>query len=312
MMAGQETASGRERNIQVPGMVPVFENREISSGEAVRIAAQYLAAHEIDDADNDAWLLFSYVTHISRAMFLAERRARISEEALGRYEALLIQRASHIPLQHLTGEQEFMGFPFHVNSHVLVPRQDTEILVEEALKVVKAGDHVLDLCTGSGCIAISLWKLCAGLAMEAADLSAEALAVAKENAKALDAAVAFFQGDLFEAVEGRKAYDCIVSNPPYIRTAVIGTLSEEVRAHEPYQALDGKEDGLYFYRKIIRESGSYLKSGGYLLFEIGYDQAEDVSMLMQEQDYEEIEVIRDLAGLDRVVKGKRKQEELHV
>ena len=124
--------------------------------------------------------------------------------------------------------------------------------------------------------------------------------------------MAFFRGDLFEAVTGRQMYDCIVSNPPYIRTEVIKTLSEEVRAHEPYQALDGKEDGLYFYREIVRKSGSYLKPGGHLLFEIGYDQAEAVSMLMQTQGYEEIEVIRDLAGLDRVVKGKRKQEELHV
>ena len=225
----------------------------------------------------------------------------MDQEALERYEALLVRRAAHIPLQHLTGEQEFMGFPFQVNE-----------LVEEALKVLAPGDHVLDLCTGSGCIAISLWKLCTGLTVDAADLSAEALAVAKENAKALEAGVAFFRGDLFEAVTGRQMYDCIVSNPPYIRTEVIETLSEEVRAHEPYQALDGKEDGLYFYREIVRKSGSYLKPGGHLLFEIGYDQAEAVSMLMQTQGYEEIEVIRDLAGLDRVVKGKRKQEELHV
>lgn len=303
-MAGQSAGCQTEAS--------VFQNREISGGEAVRCAAQYLAAHQIEDADNDAWLLFSYVTHITRAMFLAERRARMDQEALERYEALLVRRAAHIPLQHLTGEQEFMGFPFQVNEHVLVPRQDTEILVEEALKVLAPGDHVLDLCTGSGCIAISLWKLCTGLTVDAADLSAEALAVAKENAKALEAGVAFFRGDLFEAVTDRQMYDCIVSNPPYIRTEVIETLSEEVRAHEPYQALDGKEDGLYFYREIVRKSGSYLKPGGHLLFEIGYDQAEAVSMLMQTQGYEEIEVIRDLAGLDRVVKGKRKQEELHV
>ena len=244
-MAGQSAGCQTEAS--------VFQNREISGGEAVRCAAQYLAAHQIEDADNDAWLLFSYVTHITRAMFLAERRARMDQEALERYEALLVRRAAHIPLQHLTGEQEFMGFPFHVNEHVLVPRQDTEILVEEALKVLAPGDHVLDLCTGSGCIAISLWKLCTGLTVEAADLSAEALAVAKENAKALEAGVAFFRGDLFEAVTGRQMYDCIVSNPPYIRTEVIETLSEEVRAHEPYQALDGKEDGLYFYREIVPE-----------------------------------------------------------
>lgn len=140
-MAGQSAGCQTEAS--------VFQNREISGGEAVRCAAQYLAAHQIEDADNDAWLLFSYVTHITRAMFLAERRARMDQEALERYEALLVRRAAHIPLQHLTGEQEFMGFPFQVNEHVLVPRQDTEILVEEALKVLAPGDHVLDLCTGS-------------------------------------------------------------------------------------------------------------------------------------------------------------------
>lgn len=311
-MEGQRVASERTERMQTQEMNSVFQNREISSGEAVRYAAQYLAVHQIEDADNDAWLLFSYVTHISRAMFLAERRARVDAAALNAYEALLTRRAAHIPLQHLTGEQEFMGFPFHVNHHVLVPRQDTEVLVEEALKVLTPGDHVLDLCTGSGCIAVSLWKLCAGLTVDAADLSAEALVVAKENAKALRAEVTFFQGDLFEAVTGRERYDCIVSNPPYIRTEVIHTLSEEVRVYEPYQALDGKADGLHFYRKILQNAGDCLKPGGHLLFEIGYDQAKDVSMLMQAQDYEEIEVIRDLAGLDRVVKGKRKQEELHV
>ena len=227
-----------------------------------------------------------------------------------------------------------MGFSFLVNHHVLVPRQDTETLVEMVLSHVKPGMRVLDLCTGSGCIAISLAKLCEGLQVDAADISKEALAVAMENAAHLEADVKFWQGDLFacrqmcadawrkEKQENACAeaetslppatYDCIVSNPPYIRTDVIETLSEEVRLHEPYQALDGKADGLYFYREIVRKSGSYLKPGGHLLFEIGYDQAEAVSMLMQTQGYEEIEVIRDLAGLDRVVKGKRKQEELHV
>lgn len=309
---GRETEN--ERGAQVPQTVPVFEKREISAGEAVRTAAQYLAAHQISDADNDAWLLFSYVTHMTRARFLAERRMRVEEELLCRYEELLWQRAQHIPLQHLTGEQEFMGFPFRVNAHVLVPRQDTEILVEEAMKYIRPGDHVLDLCTGSGCIAISLWKLCPGIFMDAADLSEEALAVAGENGAAFEAEVSFFQGDLFDALpkmqaDGSGRYDVIVSNPPYIRTAVIQELTEEVRLHEPYEALDGKADGLCFYRRIVREAGAYLKPGGSLLFEIGYDQAEAVSALLREQDYEEIEVIKDLAGLDRVVKGKRKQEE---
>ena len=281
-------------------------------GTLLKQGREILQNAGIAEWDLDAWYLLEYVTGVSRSQYFLDPEREVLQEQEVLYRQMIDKRSTHIPLQHLTGEQEFMGFPFQVNEHVLVPRQDTEILVEEALKVLAPGDHVLDLCTGSGCIAISLWKLCTGLTVDAADLSAEALAVAKENAKALEAGVAFFRGDLFEAVTGRQMYDCIVSNPPYIRTEVIETLSEEVRAHEPYQALDGKEDGLYFYREIVRKSGSYLKPGGHLLFEIGYDQAEAVSMLMQTQGYEEIEVIRDLAGLDRVVKGKRKQEELHV
>ena len=281
-------------------------------GTLLKQGREILQNAGIAEWDLDAWYLLEFVTGVSRSQYFLDPEREVPQEQEAKYRQMIDKRSTHIPLQHLTGEQEFMGFPFQVNEHVLVPRQDTEILVEEALKVLAPGDHVLDLCTGSGCIAISLWKLCTGLTVDAADLSAEALAVAKENAKALEAGVAFFRGDLFEAVTGRQMYDCIVSNPPYIRTEVIETLSEEVRAHEPYQALDGKEDGLYFYREIVRKSGSYLKPGGHLLFEIGYDQAEAVSMLMQTRGYEEIEVIRDLAGLDRVVKGKRKQEELHV
>lgn len=268
--------------------------------QAVKDAEQYLKEHEIADAAVDAWLLFTYVTGISRAGFLADRLLPMPQAQQDAYQALLEQRAEHIPLQHLTGEQEFMGYSFEVNRHVLVPRQDTEILVEEALAWIQPGMRVLDLCTGSGCIAVSLAKLCQNLSVDAADISAEALEVAKRNAARLNAEVQFYQGDLF--CTGQQ-YDCIVSNPPYIRTDVIETLSEEVRCHEPYQALDGKEDGLYFYRRIIKESGAYLKQGGRLLFEIGYDQAEEVSTLMQEAGYYDITVKQDLAGLDRVVAG---------
>ena len=273
--------------------------------QAVKDAETFLLEHEITDASVDAWLLFSYVTQISRAMFLAERTRQMPKEQYQRYQELLEKRASHIPLQHLTGEQEFMGFPFWVNQHVLVPRQDTETLVETVLLAVSPGMRALDLCTGSGCIAVSLAKLCPGLMVDAADISEEALAVAMENAGRLEADVAFWQGDLFdchpvcrsmgagrgEGSEARErglqaaAYDCIVSNPPYIRTAVIETLSDEVRLHEPYQALDGKEDGLYFYRKIISEARGYLKPGGFLFFEIGYDQGEAVKRLLEEEVY---------------------------
>lgn len=296
---------------------------DMTYAQAVKDAETFLLEHEITDASVDAWLLFSYVTQISRAMFLAERTRQMPKEQYQRYQELLEKRASHIPLQHLTGEQEFMGFPFWVNQHVLVPRQDTETLVETVLLAVSPGMRVLDLCTGSGCIAVSLAKLCPGLMVDAADISEEALAVAMENAGRLEADVAFWQGDLFdchpvcrsmgagrrEGSEARErglqaaAYDCIVSNPPYIRTAVIETLSDEVRLHEPYQALDGKEDGLYFYRKIISEARSYLKPGGFLFFEIGYDQGEAVKRLLEEEGYIRTEIRQDLAGLDRVVCG---------
>ena len=274
-----------------------------------------LQAAGIEEAALDARLLLEAVCGTDRNDLLVHGEQPVAPEAEEKYLNWIRQRAEHIPLQQLTGEQGFMGLTFNVNEHVLIPRQDTEILVEEVLKELHDGMRVLDMCTGSGCILLSLLHYsndCEGLGV---DLSAEALEVAGRNVlKVLTPEKAehahFLQSDLFEKVEGK--FEIIVSNPPYIRTEVIETLSEEVRAHEPYQALDGKEDGLYFYREIVRKSGSYLKRGGHLLFEIGYDQAEAVSMLMQTQGYEEIEVIRDLAGLDRVVKGKRKQEELHV
>ena len=296
-MAGQSAGCQTEAS--------VFQNREISGGEAVRCAAQYLAAHQIEDADNDAWLLFSYVTHITRAMFLAERWARMDQEALERYVALLVRRAAHLPLQHLTGEQEFMGLTFKVNEHVLIPRQDTEVLVEEALNYVRSGMDILDVCTGSGCILLSVLKLgekkCRGILHgTGVDLSREALQVAEENAGRLQVEATFLHSDLFAEVQGQ--YDMILSNPPYIEKAVVETLEEEVRIHEPRMALDGGEDGLDFYRKITAESVQYLRKGGLLLFEIGYDQGEAVSALMKEH-FAEVRVIQDLAGLDRVVSG---------
>ena len=212
------------------------------------------------------------------------------------------KRATHIPLQHLTGIQEFMDFPFRVNEHVLIPRQDTEILVEDALKYFHPGMRVLDLCTGSGCIAVSLAKLCRGIFVDASDISREALDVAGENRKQLLADVNLIQSDLFEQIHGK--YHMILSNPPYIRSEVIGTLQEEVRVHEPYQALDGKEDGLYFYREIIGRCRDYLLPEGRILFEIGCDQGEQVSGLLKEQGFLDVEVKQDLAGLDRVVSGR--------
>jgi release factor glutamine methyltransferase len=286
--------------------------------EALKSGEKLLAQQEIPDAAIDAWLLLEYVTGMTRTRFLVERTQEIKEDDRMRYRQLLQQRADHIPLQHLTGTQEFMGLTFRVNAHVLIPRQDTEVLVEESLARLKSGMHVLDLCTGSGCIAISLDRLGPGSGqtaekpvIDAADISAEALAVAAENVQALNADVRLIQSDLFSEITG--SYDMIVSNPPYIRTDEIETLSEEVRIHEPYGALDGKADGLYFYREIIRQSSSYLADGGWLLFEIGCDQGASVSELLGKAGYEEIQIIKDLAGLDRVVLGRRRiKEEIHV
>ena len=269
--------------------------------EAYEYGQKRLAEAEIEDAVLDAWYLLEHITGISRALYFLRMNEEMNEQNESLYKKYLEIRASHIPLQHITGVQEFMGLEFNVNEHVLVPRQDTEVLVEEALKVLKPEMKVLDMCTGSGCIIISLMKFAKTISGTAVDVSEEALKVAKSNAEKLEANVKFIQRDLFTGVEG--TFDMIVSNPPYIRTAVIEELKEEVKFHDPFLALDGKEDGLFFYRKIVRESLNYLKPNGRLYFEIGHDQGEDVKKLMEEAGFVEVIVKKDLAGLDRVVCG---------
>lgn len=254
----------------------------------------------IAEWDLDAWYLLEYVTGCTRSAYFLHPEKETDDCRKRQYEELIEKRSSHIPLQHLTGSQEFMGLSFCVNEDVLIPRQDTEILVEEALKYIQPGMHILDMCTGSGCILLSILKLRQGVTGTGADLSGRALLVAEKNRNALDVRAEFLESDLFERVSDR--YDCIVSNPPYIPSRVVDTLMEEVRDHEPRQALDGREDGLYFYRKITEQSPEYLKPGGMLFFEIGYNQAEAVQELMK-SDFTDIRVVRDLAGLDRVVYG---------
>lgn len=269
--------------------------------EAYEYGQKRLAKAEIDDAVLDAWYLLEHITGISRAIYFLRMNEEMNEQMEVQYKEYLETRANHIPLQHITGVQEFMGIEFNVNEHVLVPRQDTEVLVEEALKVLKSGMEVLDMCTGSGCIILSLMKFAKEISGTAVDISEEALKVAKSNADNLEATVEFIQSDLFENVNG--AYDVIISNPPYIRTSVIDELKDEVKFHDPLLALDGKEDGLFFYRKIIKESLNYLKPNGRLYFEIGHDQGEEVKKLMEEAGFVEVAVKKDLAGLDRVVYG---------
>lgn len=255
----------------------------------------------IEEAMLDARLLLEYVCDSDRNTLLVHGDQPVSEEEQSRYEKFIGMRENRIPLQHITGEQEFMGLPFKVNENVLIPRQDTEILTEEVLKELCDGMDVLDMCTGSGCILLSLLNYtneCHGVGV---DISQKALEVAEENNRRLGKNAVFLQSNLFEKVEGR--FDIIVSNPPYIPSDVIPTLMEEVKTYEPMSALDGKEDGLYFYREIVKQAGEYLNRGGKLFFEIGCEQAEEVSKLLVEAGYKEVQVVKDLAGLDRVVWG---------
>ena len=265
-----------------------------------------LQAAGIEEAALDARLLLEAVCGTDRNDLLVHGEQPVAPEAEEKYLNWIRQRAEHIPLQQLTGEQGFMGLTFSVNEHVLIPRQDTEILVEEVLKELHDGMRVLDMCTGSGCILLSLLHYsndCEGLGV---DLSAEALEVAGRNVlKVLTPEKAehahFLQSDLFEKVEGK--FEIIVSNPPYIASAEVEKLMPEVRDHEPRMALDGTEDGLHFYRRIIKEAGKHLVNSGMLFFEIGYDQGQAVSELMRAGGYREVQVVQDYAGLDRVVLG---------
>lgn len=271
-----------------------------------REGAARLGEADIEEAELDARLLLEFVCGTDRNTLLVHGERDVSEEEYGRYCGLIERRAAHVPLQHLTGEQDFMGLTFLVNKDVLVPRQDTEVLVEEAMKHLHDGMRILDLCTGSGCILLSLLHYsndCEGVGV---DLSARALSVAGKNyeiqrTQRPDMKARFLEGNLFEGLEDR--FDMIVSNPPYIKTDVIDTLMPEVREYEPVMALDGGTDGLVFYRRIAGDAGAYLNGGGMLFFEIGCEQAADVCKIMEAAGFREVEVVKDFAGLDRVVYG---------
>ena len=267
-----------------------------------QIGKEQLQKAGITDAELDARLLLEFICHTDRNALYAHGDQEIEDEKMHDFLQLIEKRAAHIPLQHLTGEQNFMGLDFLVNEHVLIPRQDTEILVEEIMRDLHDGIRILDMCTGSGCILLSLLHYsndCSGVGV---DVSEDALAVARQNADRLaEKQAVFIQSDLFEKVEC--SFDLIVSNPPYIISQEIAGLMPEVREHEPHLALDGKDDGLHFYREIIKGAMPHLKRGGQLFFEIGYDQGEAVQALLAANGYTEIAVVKDYAGLDRVVYG---------
>lgn len=269
--------------------------------EALREAEKRLAA--VPDPRLDAEYLLAYVLRLPRLEVLLQKQRALTDAEAAGFAALVARRAAREPLQYILGSQPFMGLPFRTDPRALIPRNDTETLCQEALRLARPGNRVLDLCTGSGAIAVALKKRMPALAVTATDVSPEALSLARENADALDAAVDFRLGDLWDALPGGM-FDLIVSNPPYIPDALQDTLQEEVR-REPPLALFGGADGLDFYRRIALGAPEHLAPGGHLLLEIGDDQFEQVQALLT-PEFENIALLHDLNGRPRVVRAERK------
>ncbi len=276
---------------------------------------QELNKARVPDPELDARYLLLEVFHLNLASFLALKARELGEdeETEGKcreFMRLIEARAGRTPLQHRTGTQEFMGFEFLVNEHVLIPRQDTETLVELVLEEQKDREkRVLDMCTGSGCIAISLALMGRYRHVAALDVSAEALKVAAGNRDRLlggyEGGFELFESNMFSALGTDRTFDVIVSNPPYIPSRVIEGLAPEVRDHEPRIALAGSEDGLTFYRILAQEARNHLAEGGSIYMEIGYDQSEAVEGLFRTGGYRDVRTFQDLAGQDRVVRARR-------
>lgn len=282
--------------------------------ETLQKGSQELKCCGIENPGLDARYLLEWILECDHSYVLLHPEQELSAGQKHRYNEAIEKRAQHFPLQYIIGEQEFMGYNFQVDENVLIPRQDTEILVEEALKRIdeRPSDDgqrttVLDLCCGSGCIGISVKKLRPETDVTLTDLSEAALRIAEKNADALQVDVKLCQGDLFAGVQGKK-YRILLSNPPYIPSRVIDTLMPEVREYEPRLALDGADDGLIFYRRIAKEAMQFLEDEGYVLFEIGFDQAEDVRKILVDAGFEQIQVRQDYTGLDRVVIGRKAAE----
>ena len=279
--------------------------KQISWAELLEMAKQKLNKEEVPDADIDAWLLMEHCFSITKSFFFLNRRQYVKEQKdIEAYLNMVDMRAKRIPLQYITKTQGFMGLDFVVTPAVLIPRQDTETLVEAVLEYSKEKENItlLDVCTGSGCIAISLSYHGKFKNVSASDISKAALDVAKLNAKNNMQQVTFVESDLLEQINNK--YDIIVSNPPYIQDEVINQLEPEVKNHEPILALSGGEDGLIFYRRLTESAREHLNAGGALFVEIGYDQWEQVAQLFKENGFSNPHLIKDLAGMDRVVWGE--------
>lgn len=270
--------------------------------EAQKEAERILAAAGISEHEPDARLLLLYAADKTYTELLVLRTEEVPEHIRSRYFELIGKRAERKPLQYITGEAPFYGYSFKVNESVLIPRFDTEILVSEAVKYSKNA-RVLDICTGSGCIAISIFLAGGAGEVSASDISKAALLTAKENAVALGADINFIESNMFENVRGD--FELIVSNPPYVTEEEYTDLEPEVKLHEPKTALTAPDDGLYFYEILAEACKTHLVQGGRIIVEIGESQAESVKRIFEKNGLAEITVIKDLAGLDRVVSAKK-------
>lgn len=272
--------------------------------EMTNLFLKMLSDAKIEDGRNKYFILTKKILNYSKEYILVHGNEDVELEEFKKLEMYINKLIEGIPVQYLTNEQEFYGNKFYVDDNVLIPQPDTEILVEEAISIIKNGDKVLDLCTGSGAIGISLKKKFADkINVIGTDISKEALRVAKMNADANEVFVEFVESNMFDKIV-ENDFDLIVSNPPYIETNVIKTLSKEVQ-NEPHIALDGGSDGLDFYRIIVKEGKDYLKSGGYLIIEIGFNQRDEVINLLKENNYLDIYSKKDYSGNDRIVVGRR-------
>ena len=264
--------------------------------------AKMLAQAGIDEAELDARYILEYITGLNSAQYFINSEDIIEKDKAEEFFRLIERRSKRIPLSYVIGTRDFFGLTFKVDENVLIPEQETELLVEEVIKHSE-GKSVLDMCTGSGCIAISIALFGKPSKVAASDISEKALEVARENAKSIKAGeISFIQGDMFENVTDK--FDIIVSTPPYIETGEIDELMPEVRDYIPRLALDGDIDGLKFYRIISKEAVKKLNKNGRIFYEIGYNQSRAVASILLENGFTDITVIKDYSGLDRIVMAK--------
>lgn len=264
--------------------------------------AKMLTQAGIDEAELDAGYILEYITGLNSAQYFIHSEDIIEKNKAEEFFRLIERRSKRIPLSYVIGTRDFFGLTFKVDENVLIPEQETELLVEEVIKHSE-GKSVLDMCTGSGCIAISIALFGKPSKVAASDISEKALEVARENAKSLKAGeISFIQGDMFENVTDK--FDIIVSNPPYIETREIDELMPEVRDYIPRLALDGDIDGLKFYRIISKEAVKKLNKNGRIFYEIGYNQSRAVASILLENGFTDVKIMKDYSGLDRIVMAK--------